>query len=100
MSEGLKALKDLSNELYYRNDKELTKTHIENRLIIEKELKEGEKNKQAIEIIKSFLKAIGLKFIFWNEEKRAILITDNNEFEYWYYCKTQEEYDLLKEVLL
>ena len=39
MSKGLEALKELSNELYYCNDKEMTKTHIESRLIIEKELK-------------------------------------------------------------
>ena len=94
MSEGLEVLEELRKETRKGGQYYIIKSEKRRLLsIVEKKLK-------ALEIINPFLKAIGLDFIFWNEEKRAILITDNNEFEYWYYCKTQEEYDLLKEVLL
>ena len=84
MSKGLEALKELSDELYYCNDKEMSKTHIESRLIVEKELK-------ALEIIK--------------KKANIVLLDELNDEHYWLdiACNTkltQEEYDLLEEVLL
>ena len=58
---------------------------------IEKALKERE-------IIKMFIKSINLRFEFVDYDK-LIIVLGGEDYECWYYCKTQEEYDLLKEVL-
>lgn len=60
--------------------------------LIEQELK-------VLEIIKHFIKSLGLTFIFLDDDKE-IVIVDSDEYEQWYMCETQEEYDLLKEVLV
>lgn len=51
-----------------------------------------------LEIIKELFKEMGLRFIF--SDDNLVLITDDNEFEHWHKCKTKEECELLKEVLL
>lgn len=58
---------------------------------IKKELK-------AFEIVEKFVKSISLKYIFCDD--LVILIVGGDEFEWYYKCSSQEEYDLLKEVLL
>ena len=93
MNEGLEALErvhkfDSDLHIIY---KEL-RDNSEDYKIIERELKTSD-------IIKHFIKSLGLTFIFLDEDEK-ILIIDSDEFEYWYKCETQEEYDSLKEVLL
>ena len=57
---------------------------------IEKELK-------ALEFIKTFIKSINLKYFFCDD--LIILIIGGDDFEWQYKCKSQEEYDLLREVI-
>lgn len=57
------------------------------------------KKLKALEIIKLFIESLGLKFIFLDDD-RTIFTVDDSEFECWHKCKTQKEYDLLKEALL
>ena len=92
MTKGLEALKELSDALYYCNDKELTKTHVENRLIIEKELK-------ALEIIKrTAMKLVSLEDDTTICKKGRYAFYDGELYQS--VDLTKEEYDLLKEVLL
>ena len=60
---------------------------------VEKELKEGEKAKQALEIIKN-----KCRFFYVEEENGRYRVYDNELYKY--NELTQEEYNLLKEVLL
>ena len=101
MNKGLKALKELSDELYYCNDKEMTKTHVESRLVIEKELKALDiiKNKQVDVVLfvksKSAIDYNGLRMIMFRKQAErdfsGVLLK---------YGLNQEEFDTLKEVLL
>lgn len=56
------------------------------------------KIKKALESIKKFVKSINLKYFFCND--LVILVVDDAEFEWQYKCETQEEYELLKVMLL
>lgn len=86
MSKGLEALESIIETFYDKESEDIQ--------IVRKELK-------ALEIIKHFIKSksLGLTFIFLDDDKK-ILIVDGYDFECFYICNTQEEYDLLKEVLL
>ena len=88
MNKGLKELKRLPKAI-----KDTFKDSFD---IIKKELKEGEKNKQALEIIKK-KKVNCFHLISWSLEEY------NNSFAFKggeKYQLSQEEYDLLREVLL
>ncbi len=63
-----------------------------------REKQENERKLKALEIIRKFAKSINLKYIFCDD--LVILIIGGDEFEWQYKCKTQEEYNLLREVLL
>jgi len=84
MSKSLEALKEIKNSYSWTNPQREDKDNFE---VIEKELK-------ALEIIKNNI----FEFIFIDITKRIILCF--GETSWSYYCKNQEEYDLLKEVLL
>ena len=62
------------------------------------DLAQVNKEHKALEIIKELFKEMGLKSIFSNDN--IVLIVDDSEFEHWHKCKTKEEYELLKEVLV
>ena len=91
MNKGLEAFKRIGNAIDHADDMAMSYFEAGDFDIVEKQL-------EALDIIKQFIKSLGLIFIF--ADNKTILITDNDEFEYRYKCKTQEEYDLLKEVLL
>lgn len=92
MNKGLEALKRIKSRY---NDRVCIDI-LEDFDLVEKELKDGEKNKKALEIIKE--KVLDIQ----------TLIRTNNAVEYNSYVVkgygekdlTQEEYELLKEVLL
>lgn len=85
MLKGLRELKELQKHHYGTLDEFDRKLSI-----IEKELK-------ALEIIKKFAKSITLQYIFCDD--LVILIVGGDEFEWQYKCSSQEEWDLLKEIL-
>lgn len=101
MNEGLEKLKEIHELVTYPLTENSIAKIKDNVAIIEKELIDGEKNKQALEIIKHFIKSksLGLTFIFLDDEKK-ILTVGGDEFECWYKCEAQEEYGSLKKVLL
>lgn len=55
------------------------------------------KKDKALEILRTFAKSINLKYFFCND--LVIVIIGGDDFEWQYKCETQEEYDLLNEVL-
>jgi len=101
MSEGLEELKRLAYEnaccrCQYYIDKKCTNKHECIWLDIEKELRDGEKSKQVLEIIKN--KPFNTNwFVFYKDYEEYCL-----EYEYVNESKrlTVEEWDLLKEMLL
>ena len=61
-------------------------------------IRDIDKQLKTFETIKHFIKSLALTFVFSND--KTIVIVGGDDFEYWYKCETQEEYDLLKEVML
>ena len=121
MSKGLDALErikmlEISCDRESYDLRPITKTHKEDLSTIEKELKESEKKDHYIETLEDrlaniettyarkskalglFLEKLGLSFKF--ESDLIICVFIKNKFDGTYTCKTQEEYDSLKEVLL
>lgn len=117
MSKGLEALNNLLNDELVKPTK-YRKTirdiaSVGQVLVIKKELKEGEKNKQALEIIRN--KRVNVDYFIytcvknnWSYEDYLDEISNSDNLElcgqYCFSSKqpilTQEEYDLLKVVLL
>lgn len=95
MSKGLEALKEIKNKPF---SWEKLKDNLDT---IEKDLVDGEKNKQALEIIKDKKVNVSLLFNTQNYRDYNVQICYNT-----YYkqpnakCLELEEYDLLKEVML
>lgn len=93
MSKGLEALERISNHIEvsfdYSSDEDLS--------IIKKELKEGEKAKQATTVIfRMFIEGVDINRVLFEVSVRDSF----EEFKMVYSNAIKEEYDLLKEVIL
>lgn len=94
---GLEALEIVKYECGFADDRVR-----ESLPIIKKELKDGEKHKKAFEVVRDFVKdmkkCVDIVFPPENTKYTTVLVSCD-AFEYNYECKSQEEFDLLKEVM-
>ena len=95
MSEGLEALKQNRGFIFSFRTKGDFSDYKKNEKIIEKELEEGYRSKQALQILKSYIKPYCIAPNDFGGVR--IWLTQDGKH---YIDMPQEEYDLLKEVLL